>query len=96
MKYYETYDDAKYMYLVMEYCPGGELIEKIAKNAAEKQFVESDAALIMKKLLRAINHCHASHIVHRDIKPENVMYGRDGELKLIDFGLSRRMAGRYT
>jgi calcium-dependent protein kinase len=30
VKYYETYDDSKYMYLVMEYCPGGELFEKIA------------------------------------------------------------------
>lgn len=47
----------------------------------------------MKKLLRAINHCHASGVVHRDIKPENIMIGKDGELKLIDFGLSRRVAG---
>ena len=30
VKYYETYDDVKYMYLVMEYCPGGELFDKIA------------------------------------------------------------------
>lgn len=30
VKYYETYDDEKYMYLVMEYCPGGELFDKIA------------------------------------------------------------------
>ena len=30
VKYYETYDDNKYMYLVMEYCPGGELFDKIA------------------------------------------------------------------
>lgn len=45
----------------------------------------------MKKLLRAINHCHANGITHRDIKPENIMYGADGEIKLIDFGLSRAL-----
>jgi len=43
----------------------------------------------MKKLVKAINHCHALGVVHRDIKPENIMIGSDGELKLIDFGLSK-------
>jgi serine/threonine protein kinase len=43
----------------------------------------------MQKLLRAINHCHTWGVTHRDIKPENIMYGADGEIKLIDFGLSR-------
>jgi len=43
----------------------------------------------MKKLVRAINHCHANGVVHRDIKPENIMIGADNEIKLIDFGLSK-------
>ena len=52
-------------------------------------FNESEAAKIMNKLLKAVNHCHATGIAHRDIKPENIMYGKDGEIKLIDFGLSK-------
>ena len=44
----------------------------------------------MQCLLKAIAHCHASKIAHRDIKPENVMIGKEGEIKLIDFGLSRQ------
>ncbi len=95
VKYYETYDDVKYMYLVMEYCPGGELFEKIASQK-DQMFGEGEASKIMKKLLRAINHCHASGVVHRDIKPENIMYGKDGEIKLIDFGLSKTVAGKHT
>ena len=89
MKYYETYDDEKYMYLVMEYCPGGELFDKIA-SLENQAFGEVEACNIMEKLLRAINHCHASKIVHRDIKPENIMIGKDNQIKLIDFGLSHK------
>jgi len=89
VKYYETYIDTKYLYLVMEYCPGGELFEKIASQK-DQLFNESEACVIMEKLLRAINHCHANNIVHRDIKPENIMIGGDNELKIIDFGLSKR------
>lgn len=44
----------------------------------------------MDKLLRAIIHCHKQNIAHRDIKPENIMYGSDGEVKLIDFGLAKQ------
>ena len=90
VKYYETYDDEKYLYLVMEYCSGGELFEKIARKK-NQVFGEGEAAEIMKKLLRAINHCNSVGVVHRDIKPENIMYGRDGEVKLIDFGISRQV-----
>jgi calcium-dependent protein kinase len=92
VKYYETYDDSKYMYLVMEYCPGGELFDKIAQQK-DQAFNEAEACKIIEKLLRAINHCHASHITHRDIKPENIMIGSDGEIKLIDFGLSKQRKG---
>lgn len=42
----------------------------------------------MEKLFRALVHCHAEGVTHRDIKPENIMIGLDGEIKLIDFGLS--------
>ena len=90
VKYYQTYEDTKYLYLVTEYCSGGELFDKIASQE-NQVFNESEAAAIMKKLLRAINHCHANGITHRDIKPENIMYGADGEIKLIDFGLSRAL-----
>jgi len=42
----------------------------------------------MQKLLRALQHCHSQNIIHRDIKPENIMFGDDGEVKLIDFGFA--------
>ena len=70
VKYHETYEDSKYLYLVMEYCQGGELLESITRNF----FSEKEACKIMQDVLRAINHCHCLGIAHRDIKPENLMY----------------------
>ena len=77
-KYFETYDDKTYIYLVMEFCPGGELFdsqESFVKNT--KGYTERDAANIISKCLLALQHIHALGITHRDIKPENIMYGKD-------------------
>ena len=92
VKYYETYIDEKYIYLVMEYIGGGELFEKIAQQK-NQVFSEPMAAEYMKKLFSALNHMHAQGVVHRDIKPENIMLSKNDELKLIDFGLSKRQQG---
>ena len=87
VKYYETYEDQKFVYLVMELCPGGELFEKMAANQTMN---ENMAAQAIEKILRALIHCHKQRIVHRDLKPENIMYDTVGEVKLIDFGLAKQ------
>ena len=51
------------------------------------------AADYMRKLFGALNHMHSQGVVHRDIKPENIMLSKSDELKLIDFGLSKRQQG---
>ena len=89
VKYYETYNDEKYIYLVMEYIGGGELFDKIASQK-NQVFTEDMAKEYMKKLLGSCHHMHSQGVVHRDIKPENIMVSENGELKLIDFGLSKR------
>jgi len=89
VKYYETYDDTKYIYLVMEYISGDQLFNKITAQS-NQTFGEADAATYMKQLFSAINHCHAQGVVHRDIKPENIMINDENEVRLIDFGLSKQ------
>ena len=56
IKYYETYESPKYLYVVMEYCSGGELFEKLAHNP--EAFTEAFVRKIMYKLFLAVNHCH--------------------------------------
>jgi len=87
VKYYETYIDERYFYLVMEYIDGGELFNKISQQE-NQVFNEKLASIYMKKLLSALNHIHSQGVVHRDIKPENIMFNKYDEIKLIDFGLA--------
>jgi len=56
-------------------------------------FSEDMAMDYMKKLIGACHHMHSQGIVHRDIKPENIMLSISGELKIIDFGLSKIQEG---
>mmetsp|Transcript_46279 Transcript_46279/g.145177 ORF Transcript_46279/g.145177 Transcript_46279/m.145177 type:complete len:514 (-) Transcript_46279:64-1605(-) len=90
IKLYETFEDAKNIYLVMELCSGGELFDRII---AAGHFTEVQAATIMQQIVRAIFYMHENHICHRDLKPENFLFvSKDpiekNTLKIIDFGLS--------
>lgn len=84
--YYETYDDKKYIYLVMELCTGGEIMKAIAEDPKKQN--EPYISLQFFKLLRALEHCHSQNIIHRDIKPENIMFGADDEVRFVDFGFA--------
>jgi serine/threonine protein kinase len=72
----------------MELAEGGELFEKIVEM---HKFSEKQAASLMKKILSSVKHLHEHGICHRDLKPENFLFSdnsSEGEIKLIDFGLS--------
>lgn len=89
VKLYEWFEDEKNFYLVMEYCSGGELFDRIK---GEGQFTENEAKNIFKQIMTAVHYCHSNKIVHRDLKPENFIYetpNKNSTLKIIDFGLSK-------
>jgi calcium-dependent protein kinase len=91
VKYYETYNDEKFFHIIMEYCTGGELFEKVIKKTL---FDEESVRSILFKISSAIHHCHSIDIVHRDLKPENILFENNSEfsdIKIIDFGLSRKI-----
>jgi len=78
------------VHIVMELSDGGELFEKIVEM---HKFTEHQAADLMKKILSSVKHLHEHGICHRDLKPENFIFSdktEDPEIKLIDFGLSKR------
>jgi len=93
VRLYETFEDERLVYLVLELCTGGELFDRIV---ADGKFTEQAAAFCVQQMLRAVNYMHQNYIMHRDLKPENWLLSSAAEaiqqtdLKLIDFGLSKR------
>ena len=90
IKFHQSFIDYRYVHIVMEFCNGGELFDRIV---AAHRFNEKRASQIMSQMLRAVKHLHEHGIVHRDLKPENFLMNdtsEDSEVKLIDFGLSKR------
>ena len=93
IKLYDNYENEKYIFLVMEYINGGNLISYLNKkhfNISEKKF-----SIIMKQIGEGIKYLHENGIVHRDIKPENIMIDKKGNnmnIKITDFGLSKIMS----
>lgn len=90
IKMYEIYREDKYNYIVTEYCDGGELFNRLAK---EKRFGEATAAGLMHQIFYGVAYCHMKGIIHGDLKPENIMLDNAADpsqqVKLADFGASR-------
>lgn len=89
---YEVYSTSSYLDIIMEYCKGGSLLERMNKLLDnDKCFSELQASIIVKQIAQALNYAHKNSIVHRDIKLENILFVNQDEnnlnLKIIDFGL---------
>jgi serine/threonine-protein kinase len=74
-------------FLAMEYVRGDTLRSRLRRGPLEvEQALRAAAAM-----LEALAHAHTCDVVHRDIKPENVMFREDGSVKLLDFGIAKRV-----
>ncbi|XP_051148666.1 CDPK-related kinase 7-like [Andrographis paniculata] len=89
VQFYDAYEDEDNVYVVMELCKGGELLDHILSCGGK--YSEEDAKIVMVQILSVVAYCHLQGVVHRDLKPENFLFtSKDGRspLKAIDFGLS--------
>jgi serine/threonine-protein kinase len=79
---YDYSEGGERPYLVMEFVPG----ENLAELVAREHPVDRDR--LAEELLGAVAHIHEAGILHRDIKPQNIVFDSDGTAKLIDFGIA--------
>nr|AFP55594.1 serine/threonine protein kinase [Rosa rugosa] len=89
VKFYDAFEDANNVYIVMELCEGGELLDKILSRGG--RYTEEDAKVIVVQILSVVAYCHLQGVVHRDLKPENFLFAtreEDASMRVIDFGLS--------
>jgi serine/threonine protein kinase/beta-lactam-binding protein with PASTA domain len=80
-------------YIAMEYLDGRTLKELLVRNGPTPIPIAIDYA---RQILGALAFSHRNGIVHRDIKPHNIVVGRDGRLKVTDFGIARSGASQMT
>ncbi|GAA0172924.1 non-receptor serine/threonine protein kinase [Lithospermum erythrorhizon] len=89
VQFYDACEDNDNVYIVMELCEGGELLDRILARGGK--YTEDDAKAVMIQILNVVAFCHLQGVVHRDLKPENFLYKskeENSQLKAIDFGLS--------
>uniref|UniRef100_A0A3Q3KYK8 non-specific serine/threonine protein kinase n=1 Tax=Mastacembelus armatus TaxID=205130 RepID=A0A3Q3KYK8_9TELE len=84
-----AFQDDNYLYLVMDYYVGGDLLTLLSKF--EDRLPEDMAKFYVAEMVLAIHSIHQQHYIHRDIKPDNVLLDVNGHIRLADFGSCLRM-----
>ncbi|CAL1601458.1 unnamed protein product [Knipowitschia caucasica] len=87
---YQVIETSTQIFMVIEYCPGGELFDYII---AKDRLSEEETRVFFRQIVSAIAYVHSQGYAHRDLKPENLLIDEDQNLKLIDFGLCARPKG---
>ncbi len=81
---YYSFQDSQFLYLIMEFVPGGDLMTHLIRLDT---FPEEMTRFYIAETILAIESIHKLNYIHRDIKPDNLLLDKEGHLKLSDFGL---------
>ncbi|KAK7356911.1 hypothetical protein VNO80_16191 [Phaseolus coccineus] len=86
VKLYCSFQDEEFLYLIMEYLPGGDMMTLLMRKDI---LTEDEARFYVGETVLAIESIHKHNYIHRDIKPDNLLLDRNGHMKLSDFGLCK-------
>lgn len=83
-----SFQDENFLYLAMEFLQGGDLMTLLM----EKDILSEEMSrFYIAETIMAVHSVHQLNYIHRDLKPDNLIIGRDGHLKLSDFGLCKHV-----
>ncbi|CAL9692406.1 unnamed protein product [Knipowitschia caucasica] len=88
VRLHATFKDTRYIYMVMEFCGGGEVWTKLKEVG---RFDEPIAVFCTACVVEAYVYLHKKNIMYRDLKPENLMLDMKGYAKLVDFGFAKEL-----
>ncbi|XP_029459559.1 cAMP-dependent protein kinase catalytic subunit PRKX isoform X2 [Rhinatrema bivittatum] len=86
-----TFHDDRFLYMLMEYAPGGELFSYLRNMG---RFSNSTGLFYSAEITCAIENLHLKEIVYRDLKPENILLDKEGHIKITDFGFAKKLTDR--
>eukprot|EP00795_Rhopilema_esculentum_P000953 gene953-10719_t len=86
--YQESFESMGNLYIVMDYCEGGDLYQKIVSQRGVN-FGENQVLDYFVQICLALKHIHDRKVLHRDLKSQNIFLTRHGIVKLGDFGIAR-------
>jgi serine/threonine protein kinase len=89
INFYETFVEADFRFIVLEYCPGGSLHALIKRSPLTLDAVWSFG----RQIVDALRACHSQGVAHLDVNPQNILIDRHGRAKLCGFGLARLSDG---
>ncbi|XP_070319885.1 cAMP-dependent protein kinase catalytic subunit PRKX isoform X3 [Odocoileus virginianus] len=92
VKLFWTGHDDRFLYMLMEFVPGGELFSYLRNRG---RFTSNTGLFYAAEIVCAIEYLHARDIVYRDLKPENILLDRDGHVKLTDFGFAKKLVDKF-
>lgn len=81
-----SFQDDYYLYLVMEFLPGGDLMNLLMKKEI---LSEDEARFYTAEMILAVDSVHKLNCIHRDLKPDNILLDKNGHIQLSDFGLAK-------
>ncbi|GAV63396.1 Pkinase domain-containing protein [Cephalotus follicularis] len=88
LKFYSWYETSAHLWLVLEYCVGGDLMTLLRQDS---QLPEDSIHDLARDLIRALQYLHSKGIIYCDLKPSNILLDENGRTKLCDFGLARKL-----
>ena len=91
MRLHEVQATERHVYLMLEYCPGGDLMQVIRQRGAQS---EAQTRIYLVQLAHGLQHLRQRNLIHRDLKPQNLLLSGGpggGTLKIGDFGFARYM-----
>uniref|UniRef100_K7FUU5 Rho-associated protein kinase n=1 Tax=Pelodiscus sinensis TaxID=13735 RepID=K7FUU5_PELSI len=82
-----AFQDDRYLYMVMEYMPGGDLVNLMSNYDVPEKWAKFYTA----EVVLALDAIHSMGLIHRDVKPDNMLLDKYGHVKLADFGTCMKM-----